>query len=95
MKVGETHSPEKPPPMRMRPLAVEGKSLDVATRGAEPTGFVAAAAREGQRIEAPPPDARLGLPEGEVFLRVQDWNQAWVVENPYGQATRCWRACWA
>jgi|PlaIllAssembly_1097288.scaffolds.fasta_scaffold329866_2 hypothetical protein len=47
MKVGETHSPEEPPPMRMRPLAVEGKSLHVATRGAELTGFVAAAAREG------------------------------------------------
>ena len=41
--------------------------------------------REGQRIEAVPLDARLGLPEDRCSYRLRDWNQAWVVENPYGQ----------
>ena len=41
--------------------------------------------REGQRIEAAPLDARLGLPEDRCSYRLRDWNQAWVVENPYGQ----------
>jgi hypothetical protein len=41
--------------------------------------------REGQRIEAPPLDARLGLPEGKCSYLLQDWNQGLVVENPYGQ----------
>jgi len=41
--------------------------------------------REGQRIEAAPLDARLGLPEGKCSYLLQDWNQGLVVENPYGQ----------
>jgi hypothetical protein len=41
--------------------------------------------REGQRIEAAPLDARLGLPEGKCSYLLQDWNQALAVENPYGQ----------
>ncbi len=147
--------------MRMTPLTVEGKPLDVAARLAELTGWVSAAARdglpahelersvwqsllqlghdlqaayfvlagdgdcgetlrladgrvvkrlpelhsrpyqsifgdftvprvvygtrEGQRIEAAPLDARLGLPEGRCSYLLRDWNQALVVENPYGQ----------
>ena len=41
--------------------------------------------REGQRIEAVPLDARLGLPEDQCSYLLRDWNQALVVENPYGQ----------
>ena len=41
--------------------------------------------REGQRIEAVPLDARLGLPEDRCSYLLRDWNQALVVENPYGQ----------
>ena len=41
--------------------------------------------REGQRIEAAPLDARLGLPEDPCSFLLRDWNQALVVENPYGQ----------
>ena len=41
--------------------------------------------REGQRIEAAPLDARLGLPEGKLSYLLQDWDQALAVENPYGQ----------
>jgi hypothetical protein len=41
--------------------------------------------REGQRIEAIPLDARLGLPAEQCSYRLQDWDQALVVENPYGQ----------
>ena len=147
--------------LRMTPLTVEGKPLDVAARLAELTGFVTEAARdglpahelerglwqyllrlghelqgqyfalagdgdcgetlkladgrlvkrlpephsrpyqsifgeftlervvygtrEGQRIEAAPLDARLGLPEDRCSYLLRDWNQALVVENPYGQ----------
>ena len=39
--------------------------------------------REGQRIEAAPLDARLGLPEGKCSYLLQDWNQALVVEAPF------------
>jgi hypothetical protein len=41
--------------------------------------------REGQRIEAAPLDARLGLPKDRCSYVLRDWNQALVVENPYGQ----------
>ena len=41
--------------------------------------------REGQRIEAVPLDARLGLPEDRCSYLLRDWNQALVVEHPYGQ----------
>ena len=41
--------------------------------------------REGQRIEAAPLDARLGLPGDQCSYLLQNWNQALVVENPYGQ----------
>ena len=41
--------------------------------------------REGQRIEAVPLDARLGLPDDKCSYVLQDWNQALVVENPYAQ----------
>ena len=43
-----------------------------------------------------PLDARLGLPEESVLVfLLRDWNQALVVENPFGQSTRCWGASWA
>ncbi len=147
--------------LRMTPLTVEGKPLDVAARLAELTGFVTDAARdglpahelerglwqyllrlghdlqaayfalagdgdcgatltladgrvvkrlpephrrpyqsifgdfllervvygtrEGQRIEAAPLDARLGLPADRCSYLLRDWNQALVVENPYAQ----------
>ena len=41
--------------------------------------------REGQRIEAAPLDARLGLPEGKCSYVLQDWNQALIVEAPFDQ----------
>jgi len=41
--------------------------------------------REGQRIEAAPLDARLGLPEDQCSYLLRDWSQALVVEAPYGQ----------
>ena len=41
--------------------------------------------REGQRIEAAPLDARLGLPEDRCSYLLRDWNQALVVEHPYAQ----------
>jgi len=41
--------------------------------------------REGQRIEAVPLDARLGLPAARCSYLLRDWNQALVVENPYAQ----------
>ena len=41
--------------------------------------------REGQRIEAAPLDARLGLPAERCSYLLRDWNQALVVENPYAQ----------
>ncbi|MBL8253101.1 MAG: ISKra4 family transposase [Candidatus Competibacter sp.] len=41
--------------------------------------------REGQRIEAVPLDARLGLPAEKFSYLLQDWDQALAVENPYGQ----------
>ena len=41
--------------------------------------------REGQRIEAVPLDARLGLPEDKFSYLLRDWDQALAVETPYGQ----------
>ncbi|MGZ9057575.1 ISKra4 family transposase [Methylomagnum sp.] len=41
--------------------------------------------REGQRIEAAPLDARLGLPEDKFSYLLRDWDQALAVETPYGQ----------
>src|SRR5512143_3548408 len=41
--------------------------------------------RESQQIEFVPVDARLGLPAGKFSYRLQDWDQALVVENPYQQ----------
>jgi hypothetical protein len=41
--------------------------------------------REGQRIEATPLDARLGLPQDKFSYLLRDWNQALVVEAPYAQ----------
>lgn len=41
--------------------------------------------REGQRLEAVPLDARLGLPEGRFSYLLQEWDQALAVENSYGQ----------
>src|SRR5512147_794698 len=39
--------------------------------------------RQSQQIEFVPVDARLGLPAGKCSYRLQDWDQALVVENPY------------
>ncbi len=41
--------------------------------------------REGQRIEAAPLAARLGLPAGQGSHVLRDWNQALVVEAPFVQ----------
>lgn len=41
--------------------------------------------REGQRIEAAPLDARLGLPQDQCSYLLWDWNKASVVEAPYAQ----------
>lgn len=41
--------------------------------------------REGQRIEAVPLDARLGLSAEKFSCLLQDWDQALAGENPYGQ----------
>lgn len=41
--------------------------------------------REGQRIEATPLDAWLGLPQDQCSYLLRDWNQALVVEAPYAQ----------
>ena len=41
--------------------------------------------RESQQIEFVPLDARLGLPAGKFSYRLQDWDQALVVETPYQQ----------
>jgi hypothetical protein len=41
--------------------------------------------RESQQLEFVPLDARLGLPAGKFSYRLQDWDQALVVDNPYQQ----------
>ena len=44
--------------------------------------------REGQRIEAVPLDARLGLPEGEFSYLLEDWQQRLCLKESFGEATR-------
>jgi hypothetical protein len=41
--------------------------------------------REGQRVEYVPLDTRVRLPAGQFSYRLQDWDQALAVENPYQQ----------
>ena len=43
--------------------------------------------REGQRIEAVPLDARLGLPAGEFSYVLEDWQQRLCVKEAFGEAT--------
>lgn len=45
-------------------------------------------AREGQRIEAAPLDARLQLPESKFSYLLQNWDQLVTTEQPYGQVSR-------
>jgi hypothetical protein len=44
--------------------------------------------REGQRIEAVPLDARLGLPAGEFSYLLEDWQQRLCVKESFGEATQ-------
>jgi hypothetical protein len=44
--------------------------------------------REGQKIEAVPLDARLGLPAGEFSYVLEDWQQRLCVKESFGEATR-------
>ena len=43
--------------------------------------------REGQKIEAIPLDARLGLPAGEFSYVLEDWQQRLCVKEAFGEAT--------
>lgn len=43
------------------------------------------AEREGKKIEYVPLDVRLALPESKFSYRLQDWDQSFAVEQPYGQ----------
>jgi hypothetical protein len=43
--------------------------------------------REGQKIEAVPLDARLGLPAGEFSYVLEDWQQRLCVKESFGEAT--------
>jgi len=43
--------------------------------------------REGQKIEAIPLDARLGLPAGEFSYVLEDWQQRLCVKESFGEAT--------
>lgn len=44
--------------------------------------------REGQKIEAVPLDARLGLPAGDFSYVLEDWQQRMCVKESFGEATR-------
>lgn len=44
--------------------------------------------REGQKIEAVPLDARLGLPAGEFSYVLEDWQQRLCVKESFGEATQ-------
>ena len=43
------------------------------------------AEREGKKIEYVPLDVRLALPESKFSYLLQDWDQSFAVEQPYGQ----------
>lgn len=43
--------------------------------------------RDGQRIEAAPLDARLGLPRGDFSYVLEDWQQRLCVKESFGEAT--------
>lgn len=43
--------------------------------------------REGQKIEAAPLDARLGLPRGDFSYVLEDWQQRLCVKESFGEAT--------
>jgi hypothetical protein len=43
--------------------------------------------REGQKIEAVPLDAQLGLPAGEFSYVLEDWQQRLCVKESFGEAT--------
>jgi len=43
--------------------------------------------REGQRIEAVPLDARLGLPAGDFSYVLEDWQQRLCLKESFGEAT--------
>jgi len=42
--------------------------------------------RETQKIEAAPLDARLQLPDSDYSYVLQDWDQSFCVQNPFGQS---------
>lgn len=43
--------------------------------------------REGQKIEAVPLDARLGLPEGDFSYVLEDWQQRLCIKESFAEAT--------
>jgi hypothetical protein len=45
------------------------------------------AEREGQKIEFAAVDARLALPESKFSYLLQDWDQSFVMEQPFGKAS--------
>ena len=45
------------------------------------------AKREGQKIEFAEVDARLALPEGKFSYLLQDWDQSFVMEQPFGKVS--------
>jgi hypothetical protein len=46
------------------------------------------AAREGQRIEFCEVDARLALPESKFSYLLQDWDQSFAMEQPFGRVAQ-------
>jgi len=46
------------------------------------------AEREGQRIEVVPLDARLALPESKFSYLLQDWDQHFAMEQPFGKVSQ-------
>lgn len=46
------------------------------------------AEREGQKIEFVPMDGRLALPESKFSYLLQDWDQSFAMEEPFGQVSK-------
>jgi len=44
--------------------------------------------REGQKIELAAVDARLALPEGKFSYVLQDWDQSFAMEQPFGKVSQ-------
>ena len=46
------------------------------------------AEREGQKLEFAEVDARLALPQGKFSYLLQDWDQSFVMEQPFGKVSQ-------